>query len=388
MDKKLTISPAFKYITYGMIGVGIITLIFGFIYDPVKTWANYLVNNYYFLAVVVGATFFGSLQYITQSGWSAGFVRIPQAIGNFYPVLFLLMLPILIWGMHDLFHWTHAGAAEHDALIAHKSPYLNMPFFIGRYVFYFAVWILLTQMLRRFSLKEDIHGGLVYFKKSEFWSKVYVFSLAFTFSVATFDWIMSIDVHWFSTIFAVRNFVMGFFHGTVIILLIILILNKFGYYPFLNKYHLADFSRYIFILSVIWTYTWFSQYVLIWYANIPEETVYYLPRTKGEFVPLFYLEMTINWLVPFLVLMSNKLATNKTVLFVVGVILVFGQWIDVYNQVIVGTYHHLHIGFIEAGTFIGFIGLFALVVAISLSRVPLVAKNHPYIEESLHHHGD
>ncbi len=386
MDKQLTISPAFKFITYGLIGIGIITLVLGFINNPAKTWANYLLNNYYFLSIVVGATFFGALQYITQSGWSAGFVRIHQAISNFYPVVFILMLPILFFGMHDLYHWSHAEAVAHDPIIAHKAPYLNMTFFSIRLVIYFAVWFLMTQVLKRYSLKEDQAGGLKYFKKSEFLSKVYIFSLALTFSLFTFDWIMSIDVHWFSTIFAVRNFISGFYHGVVIITLIILILNQYGYLPFLTTSHLRDLTKYIFILGILWAYTWFSQYILIWYANIPEDTIYYLPRVRGAFVSLFYLEVIINWLLPFLVLMSNKLATNKTVLFVLGIILVIGQWIDLYEQIIVGSYGKLEINYIEVGTFLGFLGLFALVVALSLEKHPLIAKNHPYLTESTEHH--
>jgi hypothetical protein len=384
MDKQLTISRKFSYLATALIIIGIITFIVGFITNPDKTWSNLLVNNYYFLTLAIGATFFGALQYITQSGWSAGFVRVPQAIGNYIPVAAILMIPLL-FGLHHFYEWSHADALE-DPLIAHKSPYLNIPFFVGRFVFYFLVWIFLTQLLRRFSLKEDLQEGLNYFHKSEFYSKVYIFTLAVTFSLATFDWIMSIDVHWFSTIFAVRNFAMAFFHASAVITLVVVILNKLGYFPFLTKAHLRDFSKYIFILSIIWAYTWFAQYILIWYANIPEETVYYLPRTKGEFVPLFYLELVINWLVPFLLLMIGKIATNRNALIAICSVLMIGHWIDIYNQVIVGTYHHLEIGFIEIGTFIGFLGLFAYITARSLAMAPLVAKHHPYLEESLTHH--
>lgn len=384
MDKQLTISRKFSYLATALILIGVITFVVGFIVNPQKTWANLLVNNYYFLSLAIGATFFAALQYITQSGWSAGFVRVPQAMGNFIPVAAILMIPLL-FGLHHIYEWSHAEALD-DPLIAHKAPYLNVPFFVGRFVFYFLVWIFLTQLLRRFSLREDRESGLTWFRKSEFYSKVYIFSLALTFSLATFDWIMSIDVHWFSTIFAVRNFVMAFFHASAVIALIILILNKMGHFPFLSKAHIRDFSKYIFILSIIWTYTWFAQYILIWYANIPEETVYYLPRTQGEFMPLFYGELVINWLVPFLLLMIGQVATNKNAVIFVACVLMIGQWIDVYNQVIVGTYHHLDIGFIEVGSFLGFLGLFAYVVARSLAMAPLVPKHHPYLEESFQHH--
>lgn len=386
MDKKLTISPIFKYISLSLFGIGVITVIFGLMSNPVKTWANLLMSNYYFLSIAIGASFFAAIQYISQSGWSSAFVRIPQAITSFIPVAGILMLPIILFGLPDLYHWAHHDAVEHDALIAHKSPYLNTTFFIARYALFFIVWTFLNYLLRRYSLKEDQEGGLKYFQKSEFYSKVYIFVLAITFSLASFDWIMSIDVHWFSTIFAVRNFVMGFYHGSVIIVMVIIILNKTGYLPFLNKSHLRDFSKYILILGVIWAYTWFSQYILIWYANIPEETIYYLPRTKGEFQFFFYAELIINWLVPFVLLLSGKIATNKNALLAICILLMFGQWVDLYQQVIVGTYGILEINYIEVGTFIGYLGIFAFVVAWSLAKAPLVARNHPYLEESLHHH--
>lgn len=386
LDKPLEISKRFMYLTYVLMGIGVITIIAGFFVNPVKTWANYLMNNYYFLSLAIGATFFAALQYITQTGWSSAFIRIPQSFANVIPVIGVLMIPILIFGMPVIYHWAHPGAALHDPIIAHKSPYLNLPFFILRFAIFFTAWIILTQYLKRLSLKEDRIGGMNFFYRSEFFSKIYIFTLAVTFSLATFDWIMSIDVHWFSTIFAVRNFAMSFYHGTVLITLIIIILNKSGYLPFLNKAHLKDLSKYIFILSIIWTYLWFSQYILIWYANIPEETVYYLPRTKGEFRPLFYGELIINFAIPFALLLSNYLVSHKNTLMAICIVIIFGHWVDLYQQIIVGTYGKLEIGWIEIGTFIGFAGMFAFVVARALKSAPLVAKNHPYLEESLSHH--
>ena len=386
MDKQLVISKRFNYLTYILMGIGLVTIIAGFFVNPVKTWANYLMNNYYFLSLAIGATFFLALQNITQSGWASAFNRIPQAMANVIPVIAVLMIPILIFGLPDIYHWAIPGVSVHDPIIAHKTPYLNLPFFISRYVIFFAIWIILTQYLKRLSLNEDRVGGMTNFYKSELFSKIYIFTLAITFSLATFDWIMSVDVHWFSTIFAFRNFAMSFYHGTVVITLIIIILSKLGYLPFLNDAHLKDFSKYIFILSIIWTYLWFSQYILIWYANIPEETVYYLPRTKGEFQPLFYLELIVNFAIPFALLLSNFLVSHKNTLLAICIVIIIGQWIDLYLQIIVGTYGKLQIGLIEIGMFIGFAGMFAFVVAHALRAAPMVPRNHPYLEESLEHH--
>jgi len=179
---------------------------------------------------------------------------------------------------------------------------------------------------------------------------------------------------------------MAFFHGTSIIALIVILLNKSGYFPWLKKSHLKDFSKYMFVLSIIWAYTWFSQYILIWYANIPEETIYYVPRTKGEFTNLFYAELILNWLVPFILLLSGYITSHKNTLIAIIGVLMIGNWVDIYQQVYPGTVHHMHIGFIEIGSFVGFLGLFALVVGISLTKRPLVPKNHPYLDETLKHH--
>ncbi len=386
MDKKVQFSSSLKIASILLMLIGVATLAYGFATNPSKTWANYMVNNYYFLSLGIGVTFFGALQYVANTGWSAGFTRVYQAMGNIIPVIAILMIPILFFGMDTLYHWAHDGAAEHDPLIAHKAPYLNWSFFSLRYVFYFAVWIFMTQMIRRLSLKEDALGGLKYFKKLQLYSRAYIFLLALTFSLATFDWIMSIDVHWFSTIFAFRNFAMAFYHGLAVLTLILIILNKLGYMPWFSKAHLADLTRFIFVLCIIWTYMWLSQYLLIWYANIPEETVYYLPRTKGEFVVLFWTEFVLNWAVPFILFLSSKVSTKLPITVAVLIILIIGQWVDLYQQVIVGSYGKLEIGLIEVGSFLGYAGLFTFVVAYSLSKVPLIQKNHPYLEEAMKHH--
>jgi len=175
MDKKLILSPKFKYLCIILIIIGVAALVSGAINSPQRFWANLLLNNYYFLTVVIGASFFLALQSVSHAGWSAGFVRVPQAMTYFIPVIFVLMIP-LFFGVNHLYHWTHQDALS-DPLIFHKSPYLNMGFFSFRLIIYFFLWILITQMLNRYSLKEDKIGGLKFFKKTEFLSKVYIFVL-------------------------------------------------------------------------------------------------------------------------------------------------------------------------------------------------------------------
>ena len=386
MEKQLKISDGFKIVTVVFVIFGLLTVFAGFYTgDSTRTWANLLLNNYYFMSVTIGATFWLALQSITQSGWSVQFIRIPQAMSNYLIVSFVLWF-FMFFGLHDLYHWTHHDAVMHDPILLHKEPYLNVPFFAIRFVIFFALWIFMTQRIKKLSLQEDQFGGINYLGKIEFASKVYIFVLAITFSLFSIDWLMSLDPHWYSTIYAVKKFIMAFYHGTSIITAIAIILYKLGYLPQLNSAHLSDFARYIFALSIIWGYMWLSQYLLIWYANIPEETVYYVPRIMSEYKNYFYAELIINWLVPFLFLMWNRVAKNPTALLVIILILMAGQWIELYMSIMPETADKHNITYIEAGTFFGYAGIFALVVAWSLTKIRLVPKNHPYLVESTEHH--
>jgi len=385
MEKKFKLTKTYKLITIILIAIGIVAIITGVIGDNQRLWANLLLNNFYFLSLAVGASFFMAIQYITQSGWSAMFKRVPEAMTAYIPVAFILMI-ILLGGLQSLYHWTHPEAVANDPLLQHKAPYLNIPFFTIRFVVFFAAWIFLIFLLRKFSSKEDEQGGLKYFQKSELYSRVYIFVLGITFIVFTFDWIMSIDPHWYSTVFAVKGFVTAFYHGSAIIVLIIILLHNQGYFNKLNKSHLLDFSRYIFMLAIIWGYLTFVEFMLIWYGNIPEETMYFHYRFNSGYEALFYVNFGINWFIPFLILMSRTFDRKKTSIAIIAIILIFGQWIDHYFQIMPGTVGEASFGFIEIGTFLGFGGLFALVFGWALSRKELIPKNHPYLEESLYHH--
>src|SRR5665648_358272 len=269
MKEQSTVSTTFRISSLALISIGAITLLFGLLSDPLRTWANYLIVNYYFLSLAMGGAFFYVIQSISQSGWSSAFKRIPEAMMAYIPFAAVFFL-LLCFGMHDLYHWSHKEAVALDPILQHKSAFLNVPFFFVRMVTCFALWIFLIRILRKISLREDLsdpanHDNiLLLFSKSELYSKIFIFILAITFSFSAFDWIMSIDVHWYSTIFALKNLIAAFLHGVSIITLIVFILYKKGYFPFLNKYHLHDFSRYIFMLSIVWGYFWFAQFMIIW----------------------------------------------------------------------------------------------------------------------------
>jgi hypothetical protein len=390
MKDQITVSRNFKIITCLLIAIGVVTIIFGLITDHKTAWASYLIATYYFLSLAIGGAFFLVLQSISQSGWSSAFKRVAEAMMSYIPFAALFFL--LLWfGMRDLYQWTHSDVVSADPVLQHKSSFLNIPFFFVRMILYFVLWIVFARKLRQISLQEDTldpsdsKGIMVLFGKTELYSKIFIFILAITFSLSAIDWIMSVDVKWYSTIFALKNMVAAFLHGISILTLIVFILVKKGYFPFFNKYHLHDFARYIFMFSIIWGYFWFAQFMIIWYGNIPEETVYFSERWKEGWKVLFFLEIGLNWFIPFMVLLPVKASRNMTLITIVIIFLIVGQYIDLFVQVIPGTTGAFKFGWIPAGTFLGFAGLFALVVASALSKAKLIPPNHPYLEESVNH---
>jgi len=385
MEEKFIIPKKLKQVAIALIAVGVVSLAVGFFTDPVRAWANYLLNNFYFVSIAVGAAFFVSIQYITQSGWSAAFKRIPEAMSAYIPFAAGLFI-LLAFGVHSLYEWSHEEALATDRLIQHKSPFLNLPFFMLRVVVFFGLWILLTKLIRKVSLKEDEVGGMEHFIKLEQLSKIFIFVVAITFSIFAIDMIMSLEVHWFSTIFAAKMFIAAFLHGASIITLIVIILHKVGCLSVLNRSHLHDFTRYMFMLSIVWGYFNFAQFMLIWYGNIPEETQFYVHRSHGVFQVLFYMNIVLNWAIPFLFLMPRKNSRSKMVMVPVIILLIIGQYTELYYQIWPATVHEAKFGLIEIGTFLGFVGLFSLVVVTYLAKASLVPKNHPYLQESIHHH--
>jgi hypothetical protein len=390
MKEQTTISRNFKIITFLLIAIGAGTIVFGLITDRQTTWTNYLIVNYYFFSIAMGGAFFFVIQSISQSGWSSAFKRVSEAMMSYIPFAALFFL--LLWfGMNDLYHWSHKDIVALDPLVQHKSVFLNVPFFFARMILYFVLWIVFVRKLRQISLHEDLADPadtnriMILFSKTELYSKIFIFILAVTFSLSAIDWIMSLDVRWYSTIFALKNLVAAFLHGVSILTLIVFILYKRGYFPFLNEYHLHDFARYIFMLSIVWGYFWFAQFMIIWYGNIPEETAYYSIRWHEGWKVLFFTEIGLNWFIPFMVLLPVKASRNMTLITLVIIFLIIGQYIDLFVQVIPGTTGAMKFGWISAGTFLGYAGLFALVVATTLSKAKIIPSNHPYLDESLNH---
>ncbi len=391
MDRKYELTRNNKMLSMILMGIGIAAIVVGFMTDKTRAWAVLLQNNFYFTAISLSGTFFIAFNYAAQAGWSVGVKRIAEAMGSFLKFGMAGMLLIFIFGHHDIYHWTHPeqydpASPEFDHIMAGKSGFLNIPFFVIRLVAYAAIWVGFTYVLRRHSLQEDQEGGTMHYRKSVSISAVFLVLFAITSSTSAWDFLMSIDAHWFSTLFGWYTFAGLFVSGMAMMCMILIYLRSRGYMEHLTENHFHDVGKFMFGFTVFWTYLWFSQFMLIWYANLPEEVVYFQVRWN-YFRILWVLNLLVNFIAPFLVLMTRDAKRQTQVLLVAGVIILIGHWLDVYVMVMPGTVGaDWHIGFIEIGTALGYLGLFIYVVLNELTKAALVPKNHPMLAESLHHH--
>ena len=371
------------------------------------SWVNRLgvdiwINNIYFTGIAIVGVFFFALQYAAQAGWSAGIKRIPLAFGSWLPIAGILMLVSFFVFGHDLFHWTHhdlydTTSHEFDSIINAKKAYFFWPlsehpstpvFFIARMLFFFGLWYYLFTKLRKLAFQEDLEGGTASWYNMRKLSAVFLIIFAVTSSIAAWDWVMSIDTHWFSTMFGWYVFASWWVTTLALITFITIHLKEKGLLSIVNENHLHDIGKFVFAFSVFWTYIWFSQFLLIYYANIPEETIYFVERwNNDQYGIIFFVNLFLNFVLPFLLLMPRDAKRHTAILKVVTPIVIFGHWIDFYLMITPGTLkENGGYGLVEFGTMLIYGGAFLYVVLNSLSKAPLFAKNDPMLDESLHHH--
>ncbi len=370
--------------------IGVVSIAASFLTHSHQAWGNLLMSNFYFLAIALGGTFFLAVQYVAEVGWSAVIKRVLEAMGQYLLFAIPMMVLIFLLGKHHLYHWTHEElydpkSPEYDEIMVGKSGFLNVPFYLVRLVLYFAIWYGFTLLLRRESLAMELGSPVEHYRKNVKYSAIFLVLFAITSSTGAWDIIMSIDAHWFSTLFGWYTFAGIFISALSILALLTVYLKRNGYLQEVNDSHLHDIGKFMFAFSIFWTYLWFAQFMLIWYANLPEEVTYFMTRFE-HYRFLFIGTFFVNFIFPFLALMSSDAKKKMRLLTVVGSILFVGHWMDLFVMVIPGTTgEHWRISWMEIGTTCGFAGAFLYSTFYHLSKAPLVARNHPMMQESLHH---
>lgn len=397
---EFSISNKAKTVTMALMVVGLLFTVIGVImgmgdhHFGTRLLTNGLINSFFFFAIALGALFFMALQYATETAWYVSVKRIIEAIAGFLPYGIALMLVVLLTltfmdGAH-IYIWmdpemTDPASHHYDSIIDGKSAYLNKGFFWIRTVVYMAVYYIFWRGFRMRSLEEDRVGGTdIHFKNYKKGALFLVFFSVFS-STSSWDWIMSIDVHWFSTLFGWYVFSGMWVSAMVVMVLLTLYLKKLGYMPKVNDSHIHDLGKWAFAISFLWSYLWFSQFMLIWYANIGEEVTYYMMRIE-HFKVLYFTMFIINFAFPMLILMSRDAKRHAGILTIVGVVILVGHWLDVYIMITGGTLGaNAKIGFLEIGIAVLVLGAFVRIILMNLTKAPLSPVNHPFLEESLHH---
>jgi len=389
-----------KNVTIGLIAVGLLLTVVGIATgmgeDHFKTrlLSNGLINGFFYFALGLGALFFLALQYATETGWYASVKRVIEAVAGFIPfgmaILGLVLLTLTFMDGAHIYTWmdpatTDPSSHHYDEIIDGKSAYLNKIFFWVRTLVYFATYFIFLNGFKKRSLEEDRIGGTeLHFKNYKKGALFLVFFAVFS-STSSWDWLMSIDVHWFSTLFGWYTFA-GMWCSTMVVLVITtLYLKKLGYLQKVNDSHIHDLGKWTFATSFLWSYLWFSQFMLIWYANIGEEVTYYQMRIDN-FQVLYFAMFVINFAFPMLLLMSRDAKRHAGILTVVGLIILAGHWMDVYIMVSAGSLGaNAKIGALEIGMAVMLLGVFVYVVLNNLTKAPLTPVNHPFLDESVHH---
>jgi NNP family nitrate/nitrite transporter-like MFS transporter len=360
-------------------------IIAGMLTDSTRLWPSFLLNAFYFLTLALGAIVFVSIHHVSNAGWSSALRRIPEAMMSYIPIGAAAMLGIY-FGRHSIYEWSHGFEATSEALKV-KSAFLSTPFFFARMLIVLALWVIFSRLLLKESKKQDEDGSLDHTRKSKKYAAMFLAIFAITFSVASFDWLMSIEAEFYSTIFAFYCFSGLFLSGIAAITFLTILLRKRGFLPQINEDHLHNLGKLLFGFSTFWAYLWLSQYLLIYYANLPEETVFYIRQTATPaWKTIFLLNLFLNWIIPFLLLLSRKAKRNQNWLMTAAVIVLIGHGVDLYLMIFPAIGASAMIGFVDIALAFGFTSLFLQAFVSGLSQLSLLPKNDPYLSESLSLH--
>ncbi|WP_372973942.1 quinol:cytochrome C oxidoreductase [Muriicola sp.] len=354
-----------------------------------RPWSALYVAAFFFFMISLGVLAFYAIQRASQAGWSPLLFRVMEGITAYLVpggIVIFVIFVLSVMHVNHMFVWMDAEVVAEDSIIQGKAGYLNPTFFLIRAAVFLGGWILYREVSRRLSLAQDEAQDNKNFVKNFRWSAGFLVFYLVTESMMSWDWIMSIDPHWFSTLFGWYVFASMMVSGITVIAMVTIYLKSKGYLPDVNDSHIHDLAKFMFGFSIFWTYLWFSQFMLIWYANIPEEVTYFVTRIEDYKLPFFGM-IVMNFVFPLLVLMNSDYKRVNWFVIMAGIVILAGHYLDVYNMVMPGTVgDQWFIGIPELGALSFFAGAFIFWTFRSLTKVPLQPKRNPFIEESRHFH--
>jgi hypothetical protein len=390
--------------SFALMGIGIVALIAGFVtkgmskdHHEQDIFLGTLMYNTIFWTLVCNASmFFLCVTTMAWGGWQQSFRRIPEAISTMVPIFGGITLVVLLYvafsGSH-IYHWTDTAAVAKDPILKGKSGFLNIKFFTIWTVLAIVLWSFLGWRMRKLSEQADeaaMDGetGAKFILSNTVRAATFLVWFGLTVgSTVPWLWMMSIDAHWYSTMYSWYNFASTFVAGMSLVALWVIYLKNKGYLEYTNQEHLHDIGKFMFAFSVFWTYLWFSQYMLIWYSNQPEETIYFKHRVQGPYKGIFFLNLIINFICPLLILMKRSAKRNYTLVTFMAVLIIFGHWVDYYQQIMGSiSKEHVTMGWLDFGILSLFVGMMIFGVSKALASKPLIPKYHPFLKESIVHH--
>ena len=387
-----------------LIGVGLVALIIGLVtkgfsadeQEQAHFWGTLMYNTIFWTMVCNAAMFFICIITLAMGGWEQSFRRVSEAISTMVPIFgsitFVVLIYVVVSDKHFIYHWLDKDKVALDPILKGKAGFLNPTFFIIWTTLILGLWTLLGWRMRQIGRETDEApmnhlAGQSFIWRSTLRAAMFIVWFALTVgSTANWLWMMSLDAHWESTMYSWYTFASTFVSGISLIALWVIYLKKKGYLELNNQEHLQDLGKFMFAFSIFWTYLWFSQFMLIWYANIPEETVYFKHRVQGPYKGIFFFNLIINFVCPLLILMKRAPKRNYTLMTFMAVLILFGHWMDFY-QMVMGSLskEHVTLGWLDFGILSFFVGMMIFFVGRSLASKPLITKYHPFLKESIIH---
>jgi hypothetical protein len=388
------------------IAIGVLTFILGLVtkgmsndeHEKAIFIGTLMYNSIFWMLICNASMFFLCATTLAMGGWHTVIKRIPEAISTLVPVFGIITLVIFIYVVlidhtTSIYPWLDKDLVSKDSVLKGKSGFLNPGFFMIWSILAIGLWSLLGYRMRRLSSEADekpmdIETGKSYIWRSTVTAGLFIVWFALTVgSTVPWFWLMSLDPHWYSTMYSWYTFGSSFVTGMSLIALWLIYLKNKGYLYYANENHLHNIGIFIFAFSIFWTYLWFAQYMLIWYGNIPEETVYFKHRVQGAYKGIFFMNLIINFVCPLLILMKRAVKRNYTLMTFMAVLIIFGHWIDFY-QMVMGSIRKddATLTWLDFGIASLFIGLMIHFTSKALAKKPLVSEYHPFLKESIVHH--